>query len=338
MLKHTRVFANLLAIVALAQSQSVLSQESISRDPITGDYTISYFATEDNGNQMLRQTVFVPSTKISPSIRSEFEFKHAGSVAYRYTLKNGAGAPQAIQVFTLGSAVGVKTSSTASGGRSNDGRIFTPAPWTVLTSAKQNGLLRIVWRYPDAGGLWPTQAQPGFGFESTGLPGIVAAGVAGNAPDFAGLGENGFDPDSALGKQLQQLVMHDYVDVWVAAPAIPLTSPVNPTAVLTQLRTHVATWPSEQLIDQSTESNLDALFQAAIAALSQGNTQQAAQALRAVRRSIAPLHGEARDEDEGPAREKSNGRGGSMSYALAARVLSFDVRFLLHQLIGSGDD
>ncbi|WP_239497999.1 MULTISPECIES: hypothetical protein [Ralstonia] len=326
----------LLAIGALIYGTAAQPQ-SIALDPSSGDYTISYYASDDNGNQVLRQTVFVPSTKVRPTIRSEFEERHGGSIVYRYALKNGANAPQAIQVFTLDPVVGIKTQVVASGKRAAHGEISTPQPWTILTAARGGDSLRVVWRYPGAGGLWPTQAQPGFGFESTSLPGIVAAGVAGNAPDFAGLGEDGFDSDSTLGKQFQQLVMHDYVDVWVAAPTISLTNPVNPTAVLTQLRTHVATWPSQKLIDQNVAASLDLQFQTAIAALAQGNTQQAIQALRAARQSIAPLHdGDGRNEDEGPAEERRKGSG-SKSNGLAARVLQFDLRFLLRQLSGNTD-
>ncbi|MDB0510873.1 hypothetical protein LBW60_16480 [Ralstonia solanacearum] len=335
MKKKFRVLPILLAAGAATYGTAARSQ-SITFDPTSGDYTISYYASDDSGNQVLRQTVFVPSTKIRPAIRSEVEARHDGSVVYRYALKNGANAPQAIQVFTLDPVIGVKTQVLASGRRAAHGEISTPQPWTVLTTAKANNALRVVWRYPGAGGLWPTQAQPGFGFESTSLPGIVAAGVAGNAPDFPGLGEDGFDSESTLGQQLQQLVMHDYVDVWVAAPAISLTNPINPTAVLTQLREHVAAWQSQKLIDQSLAAGLDSAFQAALAALAQGNTQQAVQALRAARQSISLFHGDGQDEDEGPAEDRQK-EYGSKSSALAARVLQFDLRYLVHRLSGNGD-
>uniref|UniRef100_C6BL14 Uncharacterized protein n=2 Tax=Ralstonia pickettii TaxID=329 RepID=C6BL14_RALP1 len=336
MKKYIAVLPIFLAVGALTHGEAALSQESITRDTATGDYTISYYASDDNGNQMLRQIVFVPSTKVRPAIRSEFEARHGGNIVYRYALKNGANAPQAIQVFTLDPVTGVKTQAVAPGKRAVHGEISTPQPWTVLTAGKNGDSIRVVWRYPGAGGLWATQVQPGFGFESTSLPGIVAAGVAGNAPNFPGLGEDGFDPESALGRQLQQLVMHDYVDVWVAAPAISLTNPVNPTAVLTQLKTQVASWPSQKLIDQNVAATLDSQFQAALAALAQGNTQQAIQALRAARQMVSPFHREGQDEDEGPAEERRK-EYGNKSSALAARVLQFDLRFLLHNLAGNGD-
>ncbi|WP_426400911.1 hypothetical protein ACN9M1_26645 (plasmid) [Ralstonia sp. R-29] len=336
MKKHIGVLSFFVVVGVLTHGRAALAQESITRDSATGDYTISYYVSDDNGNQMLRQTVFVPSTKVRPAIRSEFEAKHDGSVVYRYVLKNGANAPQAIQVFTLDPVTGVKTQVAASGRRAVRGEISTPQPWTVLAVGKNDDSVRIVWRYPSAGGIWPMQAQPGFGLESTGLPGIVAAGVAGNAPNFAGLGENGFDPESTLGQQLQNLVMHDYVDVWVAAPTIPLSTPVNAAAVLAQLRSQIASWPAQKLIDPSVAAAVDSQLQAALAALAQGNSQQAIQALRTARQTVSSSQREVQDDDEGPVEERRKGYG-KKSSALAARVLQFDLRFVLHNLAGNGD-
>ena len=66
----------LIVLSALTAFHSAYAQQGITLDPATGDYTITYFATDNNGNERLRQATFVPKTKIKPTIRSEFESDH----------------------------------------------------------------------------------------------------------------------------------------------------------------------------------------------------------------------------------------------------------------------
>ncbi len=56
-----------VAIVAMAITLYVQAYpgESIVRDPVTGNYTITYRG--DSSASELSQTVFVPSTKIDPT-------------------------------------------------------------------------------------------------------------------------------------------------------------------------------------------------------------------------------------------------------------------------------
>jgi hypothetical protein len=54
------------------------------RDPDTGDYI-----TYANAVGRLKQSRFVPSTKIDPTLRSRFENQH-GLIRYRYAIKNGS--------------------------------------------------------------------------------------------------------------------------------------------------------------------------------------------------------------------------------------------------------
>ncbi len=59
-----------IAAMAISLCAQAYSGESIVRDPATGDYTITYKG--DSNATELSQTIFVPSTKIDPSIRSSF--------------------------------------------------------------------------------------------------------------------------------------------------------------------------------------------------------------------------------------------------------------------------
>lgn len=83
-----------IAAMALSLYAQAYPGEGIALDPATGDYTITYRGDPDSTE--LSQTVFVPSTKIAPAIRSNFRQDERGMIVYRYTVSNGATAKQAI--------------------------------------------------------------------------------------------------------------------------------------------------------------------------------------------------------------------------------------------------
>ena len=83
-----------IATMAISYYAQAYPGEGILRDPATGNYTITYRG--DSNSTELSQTVFVPSTKIEPTIRSTFRLGEKGAIVYRYTVSNGAMAKQAI--------------------------------------------------------------------------------------------------------------------------------------------------------------------------------------------------------------------------------------------------
>ena len=83
-----------IAAMALSLYVQAFPGGSIVLDPATGNYTITYRGNPDSTE--LSQTVFVPSTKIVPAIRSSFRLGEKGAIVYRYTVSNGAVAKQGI--------------------------------------------------------------------------------------------------------------------------------------------------------------------------------------------------------------------------------------------------
>src|SRR5450759_2670869 len=83
-----------IAVMAISLYAQAYPGESIVRDPATGNYTITYQG--DSNTTELSQTIFVPSTKIDPAIRSSFRLGEKGVIVYRYAVSNGATAKQSI--------------------------------------------------------------------------------------------------------------------------------------------------------------------------------------------------------------------------------------------------
>jgi hypothetical protein len=352
----------LFVLSASTAFHSAYAQQGITLDPATGDYTITYFATDNNGNERLRQTTFVPKTKIKPTIRSEFESDHMVRIKYRYTLTNRAGAAQAINLFVLDPVSSIITSQvipqvipTDSQGIVDRAKVMiraekdirTPALWEPsMTDSRKEGFrqggFRIGWGFHDAAaGLWPSTKQPAFGFESSDLPGLVNAEVAGNGPAGQGLGENGpdSDEDSDFARQYDYLIIHDYVDVPVAVPAIKPSTPVDLKDIASQLQAHVRTWPALHVMDQATASKIDALLQQTIVALTASDARAASASLKAVRQLLRQSHpGYEADDDRNDDnnRDQASNTGRPVS-KLAAKVLGFDVQFLLRQMNNGRD-
>ena len=94
----SKLFVGIVAMTLSLYAQAYPG-ESIVRDPVTGNYTITYRG--DSSSSELSQTIFVPSTKIEPTIRSSFRMGERGIITYRYTISNGATAKQAISGVVL---------------------------------------------------------------------------------------------------------------------------------------------------------------------------------------------------------------------------------------------
>jgi hypothetical protein len=88
----SKLYAGIVAM-AITLSAQAYPGESIARDPATGNYTITYVGESPTN---LSQTIFVPSTKIDPTIRSSYRLGERGVIVYRYTVSNGATAKQAL--------------------------------------------------------------------------------------------------------------------------------------------------------------------------------------------------------------------------------------------------
>jgi len=229
--------------------------ESIVLDPVTGNYTITYWDDVTYGDTAfeqpsLRHTTFVPATKIIPAIRSKFRLNGANDVAYSYTVSNGASAKQAIVGLSLEQTARVKgerdfPAITATADEveqaifANMSALDSPENWGGnIYSARQT---RIVWRPDDleTGGVKAGRAQAGFGFLSPALPGVSEARMEGIGAVFGYAGD-GLAMDSAIRPELDRLTKNDFIARPAAVPTIAVPTPFDPAVTLERIQTGLA--------------------------------------------------------------------------------------------------
>lgn len=133
----------LIALLWLPTLSLSYPGESISRDPATGDYIITYWnsSMEPPG---LETTYFVPSTKIDPELRSRFYADGKGTVTYRYAIRNGSQAKQILGLIILDPVVSIIGTTSTRGMKrgtaadakaritvmtANEGALLTPNGW-----------------------------------------------------------------------------------------------------------------------------------------------------------------------------------------------------------------
>jgi len=180
--------------------------------------------------------------------------------------------------------------------------------------------------------LAPGGRQGEFVADSNDLPGIVMAQITGDSQPATWIGE--YESSTPVGRQIDDLTTNDFVGRLAVAPRIPVPTPLDTAAVLRNIQKHVdSDLVKLGLVNPSFAAELDRWFQAAIAAVSNGN-------LGAVRHDLNELHrllerehkGLDRGDEEGKdTKGRDRGRSGLID-RLAARVLAFDLKYVEHQL------
>jgi hypothetical protein len=331
--------------------------ESVVLDPNTGDYIITYFGTGapgDKDNEILRQAIFYPATKIDPIVRSAFKLKNDGEIGYSYRVTNGKKSRQPL-ISLLFDPVTDIVSAAPLPKRYQDvnptnilqhiasavSAIATPERWTGRSTPSRSGGLRIGWSYDDLNseedGLAPGKTQAGFGFSSKDIVGISMAQMWGNRPINSYIDEG---PSSIeITKLLEPLEQHDYVTRPAAVPAIAIPIPFNAAVLINRIQTHMHTWISMQLLDATFSSQLDRYLTAAADAYRYNQPKAGKEHIQTLRRMLKKEHEDSdRDDDkedghhEGKSDDKSKRK---QIDRLAARVLDFDLKYVLKRL---GDD
>jgi hypothetical protein len=345
----------LTIIVALGFSGSVfagLPGESIVQDAHTGNYTITYCGLGPVGAKdtcVLRQVVFVPSTKINPYVRASLKFDKQWNIQYRYLVTNEPNSSQPLISFILDPVSNIVSQiplSTQWGKRTEAqmqaeveaGRraLFTPALWEGDVTPSDKSGLRIVWLYKNteaaASGLRPAQTQPGFGYSSQDIAGIGIANLAGNSGADLGFVDEG--PSGDIAQQLNQLQANDFVARYVPIPAINVGSPFNAATTLRSIQKQTQTWVSIQQLDSSLSAQFDRLFESAINAAGRNDSNGMNTYLAEIRKAIRNEHPDLdRDEDK----DDHAKRGQKLISKLAAQVLDFDLKYIKKRM-GGGDD
>lgn len=307
----------------------VAAEEGILLDPNTGNYAITYRGSYDPNE--LQQVVFVPATKIDPSIRSRFKEEN-DVIVYRYVLRNARTSKQDIDGFNI-------VASHAS-------EVSAPKGWSGGAEQNIGGSGFVVgwfYRSPDPKGLAPGKSEGTFRINSKDLPGIDHLRLNGATP-VQGFPDAGPSPESAVGKQFKELKANDFVVRYAAVPLIPVPTPFDATAVLTSLQKHVKEdLVGMALVDPILVSKLDPLFVSAIESAQRGNAEGTRKTIKDIRHLLKREHedvdkDEDNEDDDQDDKKKDKDKNKRLIDKLAAKVLDFDLKYVEKRVKGMLDE
>jgi len=348
-----------IAVMAISLYAQAYPGESIVRDPATGNYTITYQG--DSNTTELSQTIFVPSTKIDPVIRSGFRLGENGVIVYRYTVSNGATAKQAIVSVVLEQIVNPILGETPSPDQlpnitqadldayvaAEASALASPAGWNgdITRSIPNIGWSPNTATY-NTGGIHAGRTLSGFGFNSLDLPGVGPSWMAGLVGDneIFGFPDDGPLKDSAIFAQLNQLRDNNFVSRPAAVPTIAVPSPFDPAVTLNRIQTQMHTWIAMQLLDATFSAQLDRYFQSAISAYGLNQNKVGKKHIQTMRDLIKKEQPDADREDGNDDRGKKgddddkNKTKHALIDKLAARILDFDLSYVTKRMGGNKDD
>lgn len=339
-----------IAAMAIALGAQAYPGESIVLDPATGNYTITYRG--DSNSTELSQTVFAPSTKVVPSIRSSFRMGEKGAIVYRYTVSNGATAKQAIVGVVLEQIVdpivgelpmpNVFQNPTQAQYdayiAAEKAALSTPSGW-YGSIIRVSHLNRIAWQPKPpirAGGIPAGRTQTGFGFSSVDLPGVWLSHMDGLG-EVLGFPDEGPIEESAIKAELDRLRDNDFITRPAAVPMIAVPAPFDVAVLLERIQTQMHTWIGMQLIDATFSSQLDRYFQSAIGAyrLNQPKVgKQQIETMRALINKELPDLGRDEEHESDNTHEKSDAKKSTLIARLAALVLDFDLDYVTRRMEG----
>lgn len=319
----TKLISALLTFITfgIAFPACAVEGESIVLDPATGNYLITHYSDIDRAFERL---TFIPATKINPAVKIKLKHAREGVLNYRYTLSSGQDSQQEIEAFRLEPVSGTSTSLPDIPLNAPPGQIAVdmldaagyfeaPAPWDAFMAYSHGGkAFRVSWSYKVDGGLSPGK-QAVFGFNSRDLPGIIQGEIYGYVPVDGQQQIDGEElpdaEDGGFGQQYMGLLKNDFVRRFVAVPTLSVTTPFDAVSVLTQLKSHLMTWPDMKLLDTAAATTIATGLQAAIDAVNAGNKEAAIKILKSLSSEIAKTDKE-----------------------LVKGVLKFDVKFVARML------
>jgi hypothetical protein len=315
--------------------------EGIVFDASTGNYTVSYFVELDDGRKLLQKTFFEPVTKIDPSVKSKLLLDNGNAVLYRYTVLSGHRSQQVLSTVRLdlaGRILGIQGLPTAISQATelqiastldeNKKALAVPLGWNGSTHSDQPELVRVSWNAVGGAGIQAGNSLSGFGFYSLDIPGVGTAQFMGNrkrVTTYAGPG-----PQGDVKQQFDTLKQNDFVLRNAAVPTIAVPVPFDAALQLESIRTHVATWPSKQLLDHAYAAQLDRYMAAAADAYRHNQPKVGGEQIESVRKLLDHEHRylDHDDEDNDDTAEHKAATRLTID-RLAARVLDFDLRYVL---------
>jgi len=327
-------------------------------DPVSGNYNITYW-NDSMEPPALETTVFVPATKIVPTIQSRFSSDSNGKVTYRYSVFSATQSKQALILIILdpvNSVIGTRDNRGMKWGtaadtaarmavlNANEVALATPTGWdgdvAFGVKGQADGSVRVGWNasVEFSTGLKPGGTVRGFGFSSYALPGIIAAELSGDSPVHGWSGE-GPAEDSAINQQLNQIRANDFVPRPAAVPTIAVPSPFDVAILLNRIQAQTHTWIAMKLLDATFSSQLDRYMVAAADAYRNNQPKACKEHIRTLRKMLNKEYEDA-DKDDDKEDGKYEGKHDDKAKRilidrLAARVLDFDLKYVLKRM---GDD
>ncbi len=324
--------------------------ESIVRDD-NDDYIITYW----NGSNLM-QSKFYPATKIKPRVNSSFKISAKDLITYRYAIFNGASAKQPISSLRIrniskifGSQPMVPISSITtpqaaiSAVESMSAPLVKPRKWdgAIDTDSTNTQALQADWFFfaevhPNKTqiGVMPGSSTRGFGFSSLDLPGIGNMLLEGEVSSHGVYEDEGPDPEeSEIVTQLDQIEQNNFVSRNAAIPTIAVPVPFDAAVLLDRIRAHVATWPDKQLLDSAFAAQLDRTMDAAAGAYRNNQPKAGREHIESLRRLLDREHKYLdHDDEDGEDTEEHKQATRRSIDRLAARVLDFDLRYVLKRM------
>jgi len=326
-IKQPGLFA-LLCLATVFTLTASAQDESIVLDPDTGNYIIIFRSTFPT--RELHRVVFVPATKIDPSVKSKFKQTGEQNISYEYKVKNGPNSKQPLIGLDLIVSKAVRASQVA------------PKGWFASMGPNNvDARTRVGWTYEGlkedaSAGLHPGTTQSGFSVDSPDLPGVDVVRLNGASPVF-GVPDEGPGMDSEVGKQLNRLTANDFVLRNAAVPRIPNPTPFNAVVVLGGIQKHVKDdMASMQLIDPSLLGLIDRGLTQAIAAAQIGNTSSLLNEIKNLRKLLKQEHADV-DQDNDSDDDDKEKQPKPRIAKLAAKVLDFDLKYVEKRVKGDKD-
>ena len=332
-----------LILFGTLPSAYAVEGESIVLDSRTGNYLITHYSDLDRKFETL---IFIPATKIKPTIKCKHNLTHEGIVRYEYNLISGRDSQQVIVGILFDPVSSVTTPMPDIPLNAPPGKIMgdmqvaadyfeTPRLWhSMMSYSEGQNAFRIGWLIKVANGLAPGN-QATFGFRSRDLPGIIQARVDGYAPKSQKIdGEELPDAeDGGFGQQYFALLMNNYLLRPVAAPTIAVPAPFDAAVLLDRIRTQVATWPGKQLLDPAFATQLERNMVAAANAFRNNQPKAGREHIESLRRLLDHEHKylDHDDEDNDDTPEHKAATRLTID-RLAAWVLDFDLRYVLKRI------
>jgi hypothetical protein len=330
--------------------------EGIVLDPTTGNYTITYRG--DPNSTELSQTIFVPATKIEPTIHSSFRMGEKGAIVYRYTVSNGVAAKQTILGFRLDQIINPVVgelpfphgSFTQAEEDAYDAAlkaaITSPANWNGnIIRLPSDNLDRIAWRpkpgVPQTVGIQAGRTLTGFGFSSLDLP-SMGLSQTDCLSDVFGFPDEGPVDDSDVLDELNRLRDNDFITRPAAVPMIAVPAPFDAAVLLDRIQTQMHTWIGMKLLDATFSTQLDRSFQSAISAYRLNQPKVGKKQIQAMREMLKKEHADADREDDNDERSEKGDHDDKnkpiLIDKLAARILDFDLKYVTKRMGGDKDD